>query len=94
MIDVRRSIVLAVAAERRQKLAELAAARAADSDLLDQVIAEKNRMHEKLTETRHWFDSQIAALRAELRAAHAELHKLRLINMFADVQRDWGKPLQ
>jgi len=83
---VQRSIVHAVARERRRAAVET-------SDLLDQVIAEKNRMRAELAEMQHWFESEIAALRTQLHAAEDKLRTVELLDMFAKMERDCSTTL-
>ena len=63
------------------------------SDMLDQLIAEKNQLRAQIVATERHFMAEVAELHARLSAAQEKLRTLELIDMFARVERDWSRPL-
>lgn len=59
-------------------------------ELLAQIERERAEMREQLTTVQVWFAKEIAALRAQLEQTRAKLHRLQMLDLFANADRDWG----
>jgi hypothetical protein len=64
---------------------------------MDMVMRERRWLQEtqnEIARLRAEFAHELKALTSELRAAKVELHNVRAIQMFADLDRDFTVPLQ